>query len=314
MRKGVAKVEGFPQARLPVSATAKRPRSCNSASSTSSSSSQRKHSKQIKHHPTTAVNSTAEDKLRPYLEELEKDGFVCLPALISSQWLEEAKAAVEKIGARARFGGLRLEYNFALDHKPFDSKDILEHPEIQAVISRALGVAPNRPEESAGAAEHVHKEARVRLLRIGAIKALPECDPQPMHRDGQHLFSEISTHLPPHALHLWIPLTEYNPTTGATIYARGSHRSRGGWEARGNRNARAFASKCVQPALDLGQAIIFDDRVFHQGAANLSSSPRTCVFYSFARSWFTDGVASEAHPYPRWADRTQTQTCWQEIE
>ena len=60
------------------------------------------------------------------VEALDRDGFVVFPEdTISVEWIKEARDAVKAIGAKSRFGGLRIEYNFALDHKPFDSPGLI---------------------------------------------------------------------------------------------------------------------------------------------------------------------------------------------
>ena len=41
-----------------------------------------------------------------------------------------------------------------------------------------------------------------------------------------------------------------------------------------------------------GSALVFDDRIFHYGGENLTENIRTCIFYSFARPFYTDGFVS----------------------
>jgi len=144
---------------------------------------------------------------------------------------------------------------------------------VLAVLKRALGDDNTTSSNKAAEMEDENDDSKlaaattIKLLRIGAIRSLPECDPQPMHRDGQHLFQrEVKQYLPPHALHLWIPLTTYTKQTGATIFAAGTHRIIGDWDLIKKKiGIMPSGIKCQQPEVDLGSAIIFDDRIFHQG-------------------------------------------------
>jgi len=170
-------------------------------------------------------------------------------------------------------------------------------------------------------------------------------DPQPVHRDGQPLFTrqelsglsqsresnaatgpEARRHppdagstshesaaraepqacnpLPPHALHVWLPISDnYSLESGATCFYLGSHHSFGEHFEDLPREEREQYPK-AQPVIAPGSALVFDDRVFHYGGENRSSEVRTCIFYSFARPFFTDGTLE--------ADRDTT--AWTEIE
>ena len=111
-------------------------------------------------------------------------------------------------------------------------------------------------------------------------------------------------------MHLWVPLTAYSIETGATAFFPGSHRVRGEWTEVQRRVGTELAQE-VRPELQIGDAIVYDDRIFHYGPANKSSTPRTVVFASFARRWYVDGVAEGGGGGERGA---RAVTGWAEIE
>ncbi|KAJ1493945.1 hypothetical protein T484DRAFT_1928402 [Baffinella frigidus] len=182
-----------------------------------------------------------------------------------------------------KYGGLRCELSFASAEPAFDWRALVAGSEVlAAVLKEALG-------------------ADYKLLRVGGIMSFPDSDDQDTHRDGQPLFpleSSGGTALPPHAVHVWCPIDQYSLEAGATGFYAGSHRTVG-------RNLEDLrpeeVGKVIRPVISLGDCLVFDDRVFHFGGANKTSAVRTCVFFSFAREWFTDGTSDEG-------------TAWTEIE
>ena len=69
-----------------------------------------------------------------------------------------------------------------------------------------------------------------RLIHSGCFLSLPESDIQDYHTDGVHLNGDDPTHLPPHALNLFINLVELTKQNGGTEFSIGSHvKGRDGW-------------------------------------------------------------------------------------
>ena len=142
------------------------------------------------------------------------------------------------------------------------------------------------------------------LVRVGAIMSFPGSEDQEVHRDGQQLFESVEVEgriFPTHAVHVWVPVTpNYTAEAGATVFYPGTQNTFGSCiEDLGIRREEA-----VIPIIPRRACLVFDDRVFHFGGANTTSEVRTCVFFSFARPWFTDGTEE--------ADRNIT--AWCEIE
>lgn len=128
----------------------------------------------------------------------------------------------------------------------------------------------------------------MKMIKTGVVVSLPGCPIQGIHADGKHLFDDESLPcLPCHCSTIFIPLipinqhsalgksaTEYWPTTHRT------HRTSVGFD--GN----AYPSISFESAV--GDAIMFDYRVLHRGGGNDSQHIRPFLYFTFARSWFTD--------------------------
>lgn len=243
-----------------------------------------------------AVGS-ADSSWRDCSRQLSRDGVCALKGVVSSTWAANALSFVHSLSPCVRYGGLRVELSLSRKEGAFSASTLLEHTGLRALLEQALG-----------------KEFR--LLRVGGVMSFPGADDQPVHRDGAPLFtaSELASYeptkgegsgvqraLPPHALHLWLPIdSNYRPESGATSFYLGTHMS--SVETFAELPAHALIKS--QPIISLGDALLFDDRIFHYGGANLSDTTRTCIFYSFARPFYSDSTREE--------DRDKT--AWTEIE
>eukprot|EP00802_Teleaulax_amphioxeia_P020999 Tamp_21320.p1 GENE.Tamp_21320~~Tamp_21320.p1 ORF type:complete len:294 (+),score=41.91 Tamp_21320:86-967(+) len=257
-------------------------------------------------------------------QALRRDGVCALSNVVSAEWLASAQAFVQAMSPCVRYGGLRVELSIARTEEKFASKTLLAHSELAALLKRALG-------------------QDLKLLRVGGIMSFPGADDQPVHRDGQPLFTnaemaEYEEHassqrsfaasgerspasdpapasapapasrkefgLPPHALHVWIPISaNYSIESGATSFFLGSHLSdEASYELLSPQERNKYRKE--QPIVPPGSVLVFDDRIFHYGGENRSQDIRTCIFYSFSRPYYTDGTLE--------ADRDTTG--WTEIE
>ena len=242
---------------------------------------------------------SADSSWRDCSRQLSRDGVCALKGVVSSTWAANALSFVHSLSPCVRYGGLRVELSLSRKEGAFSASTLLEHTRLRALLEQALG-----------------KEFR--LLRVGGVMSFPGADDQPVHRDGAPLFtaSELASYeptkgegsclrvqraLPPHALHLWLPIdSNYRPESGATSFYLGTHMS--SVETFAELPAHALIKS--QPIISLGDALLFDDRIFHYGGANLSDTTRTCIFYSFARPFYSDSTREE--------DRDKT--AWTEIE
>lgn len=76
-----------------------------------------------------------------------------------------------------------------------------------------------------------------------------------------------------------IPLVPLNKLNGSTEFIKGSHRL-----TFNNINN----SEHIQFDTDLGDAIIFDGRIFHRGRENLSNKTRPIIYIIVHRDWYTE--------------------------
>lgn len=119
------------------------------------------------------------------------------------------------------------------------------------------------------------------LEAFGAIISLSGSEAQHPHPDGPPLFgSEISTLLPAHALTFALPLVEMNEVSGTTAIWPGSHRMKDLPEG----------ASPERPVIPVGSCLLWDFRLIHSGAPNLSDRPRPMVYATYARRWYQDPV------------------------
>ena len=125
------------------------------------------------------------------------------------------------------------------------------------------------------------------LGSVGAIVSLPGAKNQQIHRDLPPLFSEqdnregkfVASALPPYAVTVVIPLVPLDKETGTTRMWPGSHRD----SPAGNRPGRF-----CDPYASLGDCLLMDYRLRHQGLANASDTVRTILYLVYCRPWFVD--------------------------
>jgi ectoine hydroxylase-related dioxygenase (phytanoyl-CoA dioxygenase family) len=254
----------------------------------------------------------ADADLDSFWRTLQRDGVCSLENVLTQQFIGNALEFVHSLSPCVRYGGLRVEFSISRKEECFSVTSLLHHGLLSSLLEKALG-------------------KDFRLLRIGGIMSFPGAEDQPVHRDGQPLFSKVelgaralravsrrdgeinlensdscnassSCALPPHAVHVWLPIcSNYTEVSGATNFYLGSHRSFGEVFEDLPAEERKMYPK-VQPIISPGSALIFDDRVFHYGGANLSTHARTCIFYSFARPFYTDGTREQDRDTTGWTE------------
>jgi ectoine hydroxylase-related dioxygenase (phytanoyl-CoA dioxygenase family) len=178
------------------------------------------------------------------VRELYEQGFCEIRGAVSLDWVRQAREFVAAMKPHVKFGGLRCELSFASTEKAFDWRELLTGSDILGtVLKEALG-------------------SDFKLLRIGGIASFPDSDDQDVHRDGQPLFPlECSggVALPPHAVHVWIPIDQYSLAAGATSFYAGTHRTVGRLLEDLHPDQ---VGAVVRPVIGLGDCIVFDDRYF----------------------------------------------------
>ncbi|WP_181443574.1 phytanoyl-CoA dioxygenase family protein [Porphyrobacter sp. YT40] len=113
----------------------------------------------------------------------------------------------------------------------------------------------------------------------GVINALPGAEEQHWHRDGGILFPghPLENMLPATAVTLAIPLVEMNDETGTTGFARRTHRAGDHPEV-----------PDYEPRVPVGDALLWDYRVFHKGMTNRSAIARPLIYATLCRDWWSD--------------------------
>ncbi|MCZ6855347.1 MAG: phytanoyl-CoA dioxygenase family protein, partial [Gammaproteobacteria bacterium] len=125
------------------------------------------------------------------------------------------------------------------------------------------------------------------LGSVGAIVSLPGARNQQIHRDIPPIFSEqdngegkfVTSALPPYAVTVVIPLVPLDKETGTTRMWPGSHRD----SSADNRRGRFY-----DPYASLGDCLLMDYRLRHQGLANASGTVRAILYLVYCRPWFVD--------------------------
>ncbi len=167
----------------------------------------------------------------------------------------------------------------------------------------------------------------LRVGQVGTVLSLPGSGDQAMHADTPHLFEHIDC-LPCHYANLFTPgkaqegiLDEDGCFTGGThaagtSFVYGSHRLSvtaemtaedvSGVEkgsiifsaASSESNERVMHLRMIRPSLEMGDALIFDTRILHQGLGNTSTlnkdaadaneGRRPMLYVNLTHSWFHD--------------------------
>lgn len=120
------------------------------------------------------------------------------------------------------------------------------------------------------------------LSSCSVVRAEPGAAAQRVHRDVNLLYGNrpVSLRMPPFALTVALPLVALTPATGTTALYAGSQLE--------ILPERALARTPDLPYTRLGDAYLFDCRLFHGGTANASAAVRPIVYLTFVRAWFSD--------------------------
>jgi len=121
------------------------------------------------------------------------------------------------------------------------------------------------------------------LGSVVAVTSLPEAMDQEFHIDMPLLFGEddLGVQVPPYCLTFVVPLVDMNAENGTTAFYPGTHKSI---------LEDPSALDPVFPEVPVGDAILFDARVWHYGTANKSAAPRPVFYNTYQRPWFRDVV------------------------
>jgi len=195
---------------------------------------------------------------------------VCTAALEAAQaWSEHVLTAVSNLG----LGDELQQRGFCEFKTRGTGRFDMQVPAFQAdrhLRSLVGGAAPWSPLVSAILGDGAT------LLHSGVMLSMPASHNQNWHQDGPHL--NFKTHLPCHALNVFVPLVDVNRANGGTEMVPTTH-------ILGQSGFDGEAGGDIKPIVILpkaGQAIIFDYRLKHRGLANNSSEPRPVVYLTYA--------------------------------
>lgn len=142
-----------------------------------------------------------------------------------------------------------------------------------------------------------------KLLFQGLVATEPGTGEQALHSDGPHVGEQWRLHdasadqalgaqHPCHCLTVFVPLVDLNADNGATNFLPGTHHSAiasAALEAEAEEaGSSGGAGRFVQLHPKAGDAILFDYRLFHAGAANRSLQRRPILYMIYARPWYSD--------------------------
>jgi Phytanoyl-CoA dioxygenase (PhyH) len=271
------------------------------------------------------VGSTCDFDMPKIKAEFERDGFVLVPNFVSKQAMEQWKNFTRdhfretfiKLEARGHVDvpSYRLDQNEASDGLAYTMRQgakngfreivmrspgrfevslnhLLEYnstednsgqgplsPPLNAILRSLADMTPSLLEEPSWADCQIHG--------ISYVVSTPGAAEQSWHADGGHV--DLHRHLPCHCVNVFLPVDDLTPELGPTEFRPGSHYL--------TRNLvplllAAKARKSLRPTCSplprRGDALIFDYRVLHRGKANLSTSHRTFLVFTVAKSWFKD--------------------------
>ncbi|MBM3198370.1 MAG: hypothetical protein FJZ58_03840 [Chlamydiae bacterium] len=150
-------------------------------------------------------------------------------------------------------------------HPPFDDPHLYANSILISLMKELLG-------------------SHILLTSLGAISALPGCMDQHLHADFYSLFEEepkLSSHLPPFAITMAIPLLDIDPINGPTIIWSGSHLT-----YPVDQKMESYSKHLLYGPM--GSCYFWDYRTFHAGGSNHSDHIRSLLYLSYTRRWFQD--------------------------
>ena len=222
---------------------------------------------------------------------LSQDG--PLPDLVREQichrFAEVGVMHFEQILTPDHVSALHLAYEakYAAYHRDMLHDDALHVGDRRNMITVTLAGPFNDPLVYANPSVMPVLEAlldyQVRLGSFVSVTSLPGAKDQEPHLDMPLLFEDESmgTQLPSYCLTLVVPLVPMNAQNGTTAYYPASHLTV---------SHEHPESPPALPEVPIGDALLFDCRVWHGGTENRSDAPRPVLYNTYQRPWFRDQV------------------------
>ena len=144
---------------------------------------------------------------------------------------------------------------------PFDTPLLYANPLILPIIKQLLG-------------------QETILGSYVSVTSLPGSLEQHLHRDHPWLFGTVLDRMvPSYAIKLIVPLIKLDEMSGTTRLWPGSQVVF---------DEKALKMDFVEPHLSLGDCLLMDYRLLHQGTVNRSEQVRPVLFIGYTRPWFRD--------------------------
>lgn len=124
--------------------------------------------------------------------------------------------------------------------------------------------------------------SNVVISGLSVVISEPGAPDQNCHRDHPWLFeTPIDRLLPAYGIKLAVPMIAISGDNGVTRVWPKSHR---------HYDDDIEKLICAEPELEIGDAMMMDYRIYHQGLANQSDDERPILFMRYVRPWFKDVV------------------------
>ncbi len=132
------------------------------------------------------------------------------------------------------------------------------------------------------------------LGACGTVTSLPGAKNQHIHRDCPPLFNKVVNRMvPTHAVNFFVPLVEFNESTGTTRLFPGTHI---------DTDVATADAAFIDPVIPVGSCLLMDGRLYHQGQANRSDLVRPLLYCVFQQPWFKDYKNHATLPFLRISD------------
>lgn len=209
--------------------------------------------KKYKKTQSNAVEKIDPEQLKQSLENLEQDGYVVIPDLLSSATLAQIRSKVGPLlGHKGRnyFEGELTQRIYSVISKTFVCNGMVEHPFILALLDSIFNPG-------------------YLLSQLQVINILPGEKQQPLHVDDG--FYRIPRPRPPlGAATVWA-IDDFNEENGSTVVIPGSHKT-----GEGGPSAEELARQ-INCQMKAGSVVFFLGTLWHGGGANISANPRLAV-------------------------------------
>jgi len=200
-----------------------------------------------------------DEPLSQQLEQLARDGFVVLPALIDAETrarIRDETARLARHTGRNPFEGHKTQRVYSPLSKTRAIDELIDHPRVLALLDALL-------------------EPRYLLSQAQIINLLPGEAAQALHQDDA--FYRLPRPSPTVHAAFICAIDAFTEDNGATVVVPGSHT----WPAE-RRPAPGEAIPCVMPA---GSAVLFVGGLWHGGGENRTAAPRLAVTGQYCAPW-----------------------------